>query len=66
MSQNLVKDRISDIRGFQKRTKNGNSGIICQIYCQLYCQLCISLYLQFPSSVATYEVNKCDIRYQWM
>ena len=31
-----------------------------------YCQFCIPIYLQFPSLFATYDVSKCEIRYQWM
>ena len=29
-------------------------------------QLSISIYLQFPSSFAPYDISKCDIRYQWV
>ena len=27
---------------------------------------CIPIYLQFPSLFATYDVSKCEIRYQWI
>ena len=34
--------------------------------CWHYCQLCIQIYLQFSFLFMTYDVSKCDIRYQGM
>ena len=31
-----------------------------------YCQLCIPIYLRILSLFVTYDVSKCEIRYQWI